>query len=74
MHHPLSADDTMAEVLQKRPAAARILVAHRMHCVGCAIAPFETLAEACAAYGLPTEHILADLEGEPDASEDMEEP
>jgi len=39
-----------------------------MYCVGCAIARFETLAEACAVYGVPVEHILNELrEGSPEA-------
>ena len=52
MNDILTASTTVAEVLLKRPLAARILVSHRMHCVGCAIAPFETLEEACDIYGV----------------------
>jgi hybrid cluster-associated redox disulfide protein len=33
-----------------------------MHCVGCAIAPFETIAEACAIYGLSVEALFAALD------------
>jgi hybrid cluster-associated redox disulfide protein len=32
-----------------------------MHCVGCAIAAFETLAEVCLVYGVPLEQLLEDL-------------
>jgi hypothetical protein len=32
-----------------------------MHCVGCAIAPFETLAEACEIYGISLGDLLAEL-------------
>jgi hybrid cluster-associated redox disulfide protein len=52
MKEYLTASTTVAEVLLKRPFAARILVNHHMHCVGCAIAPFETLAAACEIYGV----------------------
>jgi hypothetical protein len=34
---------------------------HWMHCVGCAIAPFETIAEISAIYGLSLEQLLVDL-------------
>jgi hybrid cluster-associated redox disulfide protein len=50
MIESLTASMTVADVLLKRPLVARILVNHHMHCVGCAIAPFETLAEACEIY------------------------
>lgn len=61
MDEPLSATDSVAEILLKRPVAARVLVSHRMYCIGCAIAPFETLAEACAAYGVDLEELLQEL-------------
>jgi predicted 3-demethylubiquinone-9 3-methyltransferase (glyoxalase superfamily) len=34
---------------------------HRMHCVGCAIAPFETLEEACDIYGVSLRDLLTEL-------------
>jgi hybrid cluster-associated redox disulfide protein len=52
------ADETIAELLAREPRAVRILLGHGMHCVGCVIAPFETLAEVCAIYGLPLEQLL----------------
>jgi len=61
MTESLTASTTVADVLLKRPRAARILVNRRMHCVGCAIAPFETLAEACEIYGISLGDLLAEL-------------
>ena len=61
MIESLTASTTVADLLLRRPLAARILVNHRMHCVGCAIAPFETLEEACEIYGVSLRHLLADL-------------
>jgi hybrid cluster-associated redox disulfide protein len=61
MNESLTASTTVAEVLLKSPLAARVLVNHRMHCVGCAIAPFETLAEACAIYDVSLGDLLAEL-------------
>lgn len=61
MTEPLSPGTTVADALLKRPSAARILVNHRMHCVGCAIAPFETLEEACGVYGVSLRDLLAEL-------------
>ncbi|MBZ5560563.1 MAG: DUF1858 domain-containing protein [Acidobacteriia bacterium] len=53
--------ETVSALLARDPRAARILLNHRMHCVGCAIAPFETLAEACLVYGVPLEPLLDEL-------------
>ena len=64
----VSANDTI-EALLTRPGAARVLVDRGMHCVGCAIAPFETIAEACAIYGVPVEELLAALDRSADAEE-----
>jgi hybrid cluster-associated redox disulfide protein len=61
MTESLTASMTVADVLLKRPLAARILVNRRMHCVGCAIAPFETLADACEIYGISLGDLLAEL-------------
>lgn len=59
---PLTNDTTIAELLAMHPGAARILLNHRMHCVGCCIAPFETIGEACAVYGVAVEGLLADID------------
>jgi hybrid cluster-associated redox disulfide protein len=55
------AEETVAALLAKEPRAARVLLDHGMHCVGCAIAPFETIAEICVIYGVSLERLLVDL-------------
>jgi hybrid cluster-associated redox disulfide protein len=55
------ADETVAALLVREPRAARVLLDHGMHCVGCAIAPFETLAEICVIYGVSIEQLIAEL-------------
>jgi hybrid cluster-associated redox disulfide protein len=57
------ADETVAALLAREPRAARVLLDHGMHCVGCAIAPFETLAEICVIYGVSLEQLIVDLRG-----------
>ena len=34
------------------PATATVFLSHRMLCFGCPIAPFHTVIDACAEYGL----------------------
>jgi hybrid cluster-associated redox disulfide protein len=64
MSHAVTATDTIAEILARRPGAARLLIDRGMHCVGCAMTRFETLAEACTTYGIPTNELLRDLNRE----------
>jgi hybrid cluster-associated redox disulfide protein len=52
---------TVAEVVARCPGAAQAFTRLRMACVGCAMAPFETVAEAAAAYRLEPEAILGQL-------------
>ena len=55
------ADETVAALLAREPRAARVLLDHGMHCVGCAIAPFETVAEICVIYGVSLEQLIVEL-------------
>ena len=61
MADAISARATVSALLTRDPQAARILLNHGLHCVGCAIAPFETLAEVCLVYGMPLEPLLEEL-------------
>jgi hybrid cluster-associated redox disulfide protein len=67
---PLTPNDTIAELLATYPAAARVLVGHRMHCVGCDIAPFETIANACVIYGVAVDDLFAEIHRAMGAQED----
>lgn len=57
----VNSDERVSALLARNPKAARVLLDHGMHCIGCAIARFETLAEACAIYSIPLERLLSDL-------------
>ncbi len=58
----LEADLTVAEVLTCWPQTISVFMRHRMACIGCAIAPFETLAEVATIYDLDLNCFLAELE------------
>ena len=51
------AHKTVADLLARWPQVARVFVRHRMACVGCAIAPFESVAEVAAIYHVPVERL-----------------
>ena len=55
------ADETVAALLARDPGAARVLLDHGMRCVGCAIAPFETLAEVCLIYEVSLVQFIGEL-------------
>lgn len=57
----ISAALTIDEVIERWPATAGVFVKRRMHCVGCDVARFETLAGACRIYGQPLDVVLAEL-------------
>jgi hybrid cluster-associated redox disulfide protein len=61
----------ISDVLAERPAAARVFIERRMGCVGCTFAPFETVAEAAAAYGINCWELASSLDAATSASEEV---
>jgi hybrid cluster-associated redox disulfide protein len=53
---------TIAQILARWPAAIPIFLRHGTACVGCVMAPFETLDEVVAIYGLDRARLLAELQ------------
>lgn len=51
----------VAAVLAARPAATAVFNQLRMACVGCAVAPFCTVAGAAAEFAVPLDALLARL-------------
>lgn len=73
MEHSLNDQLTVAEVLQRWPQTVGVFLRHRMACVGCVIAPFETLSEVTAIYELNPDQFLQELRRTAGASQ-MEPP
>jgi hybrid cluster-associated redox disulfide protein len=61
-HARLATSLTVADVLARWPQTIPIFLRYRMVCVGCPIAPFETLAEVAAIYDLDLNCFLSELE------------
>ncbi|MGN6564954.1 MAG: DUF1858 domain-containing protein [Thermomicrobiales bacterium] len=57
----ITAELTVNTLLERYPETARVFVRRRMHCVGCSIAGFESLASACRIYQQPLDEMLAEL-------------
>ncbi len=56
-------DTPVDEVLARHPELASQFVRHRMICVGCGMASFDTLDEAMQNYGLRLDDFLEELRG-----------
>ena len=52
---------TVGEVLARWPATAGVFVRRCMACLGCAMAPFDTLVEAATVYGVRLDSLLGEL-------------
>jgi hybrid cluster-associated redox disulfide protein len=57
----ITATSIVDDIVTRFPATARVFVDRRMHCVGCEVSRFETLAGAAGIYQQPIEPLLADL-------------
>ena len=51
----------VGDILGRHPRAMRIFIDHGMACIGCAVAPYHTIEEACAEYGLSVETVVREL-------------
>lgn len=58
---PIGPQSVVGAVLDERPETMAIFLRHRMHCPGCVMAPFVTLAEAAASYRVDPDALIAEL-------------
>jgi hybrid cluster-associated redox disulfide protein len=49
---PIAFDDLVDEVMRSDPTTIRVFLDFKMGCVGCPIACFHTVADACAEHGI----------------------
>jgi len=52
---------TFAEIIQKHPEAAEILMEKGMHCIGCPMSQMESLEDGIKAHGLNVEEVVKEL-------------
>lgn len=67
MAHAPTPVTTMAEFMEGWPVAREVLARRGMACVGCAMAPFETIAEATAAYGFDPGEFIEEVTARPES-------
>jgi len=54
-------DMSFGEVISKHPETVDIFARHGMHCIGCAIASFETIEQGARAHGIDVKKLVEDL-------------
>ncbi len=62
MERQITPNLMVADVLARWPEVIPVFIHHRLACVGCSMAPFETLGDAMRIYGLEAEPFLTQLE------------
>ncbi len=51
----------IADVVKSHPETVPVFMQHGLHCIGCALAAFESIAEGAAAHGIDVEALMSDL-------------
>ncbi len=54
-------DSIVRLVMDAHPETVAVFLRHRMHCPGCVMSPFMTLAEAAANYDMDAAELVAEL-------------
>jgi len=57
-------DMSMDEIMRAWPGTIRVILRHRMLCVGCPIAPFHSISDACREHGVDESLFLDDIKRE----------
>lgn len=58
---PVEATQPVDDVMRQWPSTIRVFLDYRMRCVGCPIACFHTVDDACREHGADNAKFLADL-------------
>jgi hybrid cluster-associated redox disulfide protein len=58
---PIDPDCLVDDVMRRWPASIRVFLDFRMGCVGCPIASFHSVDDACREHGIDREGFLAAL-------------
>ena len=61
MTNKITKDINIIELLEKYPQVAETLVEKGFHCLGCALASFETLEQGADAHGIDVEDLVKEL-------------
>lgn len=57
----IGCDLTVDEVMRRWPQTMPVFVKLKLNCVGCDMAPFETISDVAETYGLALDMLLGEL-------------
>jgi hybrid cluster-associated redox disulfide protein len=63
----IEANQTVDDIMRRWPATIRVFLRHRMRCVGCPIATFHTVEDACREHRTDRGRFLDELQAAADA-------
>ena len=55
-------------VVKEHPETVPVFLKHGLHCIGCHVAAFESVAEGAKAHGIDVDTLMADLNEAADAA------
>jgi len=55
----ITKDMTIADVVQKYPQTAEVMLSYGLHCVGCHVASFETIEQGARAHGMTDKQLVS---------------
>lgn len=58
---PISPYDFVDDVMRAMPQTIRVFLAHKMGCVGCPIATFHSVDDACREHGIDRDAFIKAL-------------
>jgi len=61
MKNKVSKDMKIAEVVEKFPVAAKVLIEEGLGCIGCVASEFETMEEGLRAHGMDVDKVIAKI-------------
>ncbi len=54
-------DLSLIAIMDRWPQTLSVFIKHQMLCIGCTIAPFHTITDACREHNLEEDKIVAEL-------------
>jgi len=57
----ITKNTSIGEVVSKYPNTAEVFGKHGLHCIGCAIASFESVEQGAKSHGVKVDALLKDL-------------
>jgi len=51
----------IGDVVRNHPETVPVFMKHGLHCIGCAVAAFESIAEGATAHGIDVDALVTDL-------------